>query len=56
MDKAHNKNFELCNDNVYIGNKDILKLYCYKCCDYFYMNWNNISNGYNCSLCRDLSW
>ncbi len=49
--KQNNKNFELCEDNEYTHNENILKLYHSICDEYFYMSWDCIKKGQNCSVC-----
>lgn len=49
--KLNNKDFVLCDDNPYKGNKKMLKFFHSLCEEYFYANWNNISNGHNCGVC-----
>jgi len=52
--KLNNKNFKLCDDNVYINQRKRLKFYCLDCDDYFFMCWNYIYRGENCSVCRGM--
>ncbi len=49
--KLNNKPFELCEDNVYTGAKNLLKFKCFSYGDIFYVNWTNIYEGTICHYC-----
>jgi len=49
--QLNNKDFELCQDNIYVDAHKNLKFYRPICGHYFYMNWNNICNNHSCSVC-----
>jgi len=50
--KINNKQFYLCEENVYKNSKTKLSFYCLKCKDIFVANWINISTGNGCALCE----
>lgn len=50
--KYNISNIELCEDNIYIGNKNKLKFYHLTCGEYFYSSWNSIWNGQGCGICH----
>ena len=49
--KLNNSELELCKDNIYIGAFSKLKIYHFKCNDYFYRSWANIQSNDGCSIC-----
>lgn len=50
--KLNNKNFKLCEDNVYIGSHKKLNFHCFKCEEDFIMGWSEVYSGNNCGVCR----
>ncbi len=50
--KLNNKRFELCEINIYIGNKNKLNFYCFKCKNIFNNNWSDISQNKGCGICK----
>lgn len=54
--KLNLSEFELCQDNSYIGATEKLKLFhgIESCGEYFYMTWQHISRGTGCPICRGL--
>lgn len=52
----NNKDFELCEDNVYEGNNKKLKFYCFICNEIFYMPWGDLlSRKCGCNICSGRS-
>lgn len=49
--KLNNKDFELSDKNIYNGSKENLEFYHDTCQEYFYMSWERILQGQNCSVC-----
>ncbi len=49
--KINKKNFELCENNIYVRAYDKLSFYCYDCKNTFYMGWGSIKQGRCCSIC-----
>ena len=45
------KSFRLDKENVYVDAKEKLKFICLNCEEIFYMNWGNVSQGQDCSVC-----
>ncbi len=54
--QLNNKNFELSENNNYIGRRNKLEFYCLNCKNYFYDCWSNISKIGKCSICTSLSY
>ncbi len=49
--KRNRPEFELCENNIYKGTFEKLRLYHNTCKEYFYMAWNSISHGIGCPVC-----
>lgn len=51
--RLNDKNFELCENNIYDGNQGKLAFHCLinDCDEIFYCNWGNMLSGKGCSYC-----
>jgi hypothetical protein len=45
------KTFDICLDNVYLGDSALLKFYCNKCDSFFFRTWHDIFRNRECSEC-----
>jgi len=52
--KLNNKEFILCEDNIYEGSHTPLQLYHFSenCREYFHISWNNLFHGQGCGVCN----
>lgn len=48
---TNNTDFRLTDENEYLGNKSLLRFYCFKCDDFFYSSWDNVYSGHGCGVC-----
>jgi len=49
--KVNKKKFLFTENTKYIDCHSKLELYCEKCCDIFYIKWNDLQTGYGCGVC-----
>jgi len=49
--ELNNKDFELCEENIYVNNSNKLKFYHPACDEYFYMDWDYVQRNCNCPIC-----